>query len=90
MQELPRSSHGPVANRPGTGFVRGQDFGAQDTLIPFVFSRDQAFALEFGHESLRFHALGATLMSGSVPYELVPHTTRPTCSACATSRATTW
>lgn len=64
--------HGPVANRPGTGFVREVKTSARSArLIPFVFSRDQAFALEFGHESLRFHALGSTLMSGAVPYELV-------------------
>lgn len=64
--------HGPVANRPGTGFVREVKTPAKLTrLIPFVFSSDQAYALEFGHLSLRFHALGATVMSGASPYELV-------------------
>lgn len=63
--------HGPVANRPGFGFVRAVKDSARKTrLIPFSYSTTQTMVLEFGHQYLRFHTQGATLMDGSVPYEI--------------------
>lgn len=63
--------HGPVANRPGFGFVRAVKDSARKTrLIPFSYSTTQTMVLEFGHLYLRFHTQGATLMDGSVPYEI--------------------
>jgi len=43
--------HGGTANRPGTNFVSPTALGAarKSRLIPFVFNRDQSYALEFGH-----------------------------------------
>ncbi len=68
--------HGPVVNRPGTKFVQ---HGKIDTkrvrLIPFSFSAAQTMVLEFGHQYLRFHTMGATLMLAGVPYEVAtPYT----------------
>lgn len=59
--------HGPAVNRPGTKFVR--EVGNDDhpvRLIPFVYNVDQTFALEVGHQYIRFHTSGATLLAGTV------------------------
>jgi hypothetical protein len=65
--------HGPVANRPGFGFVRAVKTSTRKTrLIPFSYSTTQTMVLEFGHEYVRFHTLGGTLESSpGVPYEIV-------------------
>lgn len=63
--------HGPVANRPGFGFVRASVHADKRVrLLPFVFSRDQSFALEVGHEYVRFHTQGATLLDTGAPYQV--------------------
>lgn len=63
--------HGPAARRPGFEFVRAAGNSTHPArLIPFVFSADQAVVLEFGHQYIRFHIDGATLLSGGVPYEV--------------------
>lgn len=64
--------HGPVANRPGTQFVRAVKTSSKFTrLIPFSFSTTQTMVLEFGEQYVRFHTNGATLMDGGTPYEVV-------------------
>lgn len=68
---------GPARKRPGTRFVREtKDSAQRSRLIPFEFSADQAFALEFGDEYIRFHAEGGTIESSpGVAYEIVsPYT----------------
>jgi len=63
--------HGPVSNRPGFGFVREVKTSSRKTrLIPFSYSTTQTMVLEFGHEYVRFHTNGATLMNGASPYEV--------------------
>lgn len=63
--------HGPVANRPGTQFVRAVKHSNKVTrLIPFSFSTTQTMVLEFGDQYVRFHTQGATLLDGGVPYEV--------------------
>lgn len=58
--------HGPVANRPGTQFVREVKHSNKVTrLIPFSFSTTQTMVLEFGDKYIRFHTQGATLLAGS-------------------------
>jgi hypothetical protein len=62
---------GPAENRPGLQFVRACKHGNKKaTLIPFSYNSEQTFAIEFGEQYLRFHTLGATLLSGGVPYEI--------------------
>lgn len=47
---------GPAIRRSGTVFVsEAKDSGAQIRLLPFVFSRDQAYVLEFGDGYIRFY-----------------------------------
>lgn len=68
--------HGPVANRPGTRFVREVKTSAKFTrLIGFTYSDEQTMAIEFGDGYFRFHTQGQTLMSGLSPYEIAhPYT----------------
>lgn len=63
--------HGPAARRPGFEFVRAAGDSTHPVrLIPFAFSADQTVVLEFGHQYIRFHINGATLLSGGVPYQI--------------------
>lgn len=63
---------GPAQKRPGTRFVREvKDSSRATRLIPFEFSATQSVALEFGHNYIRFHADGGTILSGGSPYEVV-------------------
>lgn len=63
--------HGPVANRPGFAYVNTAKTPAKRTrVIPFTYSTTQTMVLEFGDQYVRFHTMGATLLSGGVPYEV--------------------
>lgn len=63
--------HGPVANRPGTEFVREVKTNAKRTrLIPFSYSTTQTMVLEFGENYIRFHTNGGTLLLAGNPYEV--------------------
>jgi len=63
--------HGPVTKRPGFAYVNTAGNSAlQVRLIPFAFSATQTMVLEFGHNYIRFHTLGATLISGGSPYQI--------------------
>ncbi len=62
---------GPAQNRPGFAFVREvKDSTKNVRLIPFTYSTTQTMVLELGAGYFRFHTQGATLMNGSVPYEI--------------------
>lgn len=64
---------GGLRRRPGTvyaGEVKdSSDEGA--VLLPFAFSNEQAYAIEFGDEYCRFFALDGQVYSGGSPYEIV-------------------
>ena len=67
--------HGGLVKRPGTRFIReiktssGSNSGAR--LIPFVFSKTQAYILEFGHNYIRFFKdEGIIVSGGTTPYEI--------------------
>ena len=58
--------HGPATRRPGFEFVRAAGNSSYAVrLIPFTFSADQTAVLEFGHQYIRFHIDGGTLLAGS-------------------------
>jgi hypothetical protein len=62
---------GPVENRPGFAFVREvKDSTKKVRLLPFTYSTTQTMVIEMGAGYFRFHTMGATLMNGSVPYEI--------------------
>jgi len=63
--------HGPARKRPGTRFVEEvKDSTKAHRLIPFEFSTEQAYVLEFGNNTLRFYANGGIVLSGSTIYEI--------------------
>jgi hypothetical protein len=60
--------HGPVQNRSGFAFVNeAKDVGHNVRVIPFSFSAEETMVLEFGHEYIRFHTNGATLLETAKP-----------------------
>lgn len=62
---------GPVENRAGFAYVRAvKDSTKKTRLIPFTFSSTQTMVIELGAGYFRFHTMGATLLSGVVPYEV--------------------
>ena len=63
--------HGPASRRPGFEFIRAAGASTNRVrLMPFSFSATQTVVLEFGHQYIRFHIDGATLLSGGVPYSI--------------------
>lgn len=65
--------HGPAVRRTGFEFVRAAgDSTHAVRLIPFTFSASQTAVLEFGHEYIRFHIDGATLLDPGtgLPYQI--------------------
>lgn len=62
---------GPADNRPGFAFVRAvKDSTKKVRLIAFTYSTTQTMVIEVGPGYFRFHTMGATLLSGGVPYEI--------------------
>ena len=48
-------AHGPVTRRPGTEYIAAvKTAGKYTRLIPFEFSEDDSYIIEFGHEYVRF------------------------------------
>lgn len=64
--------HGGAQRRPGTRHIASTKNPTQRArLVPFIFSRDQAYMLEFGNGYIRFYlASGGQILSGGVPYEI--------------------
>lgn len=55
--------NGGAFNRPGTGFVAEvKDSNRTVRLIPFVFSNDQTYVMEFGHNYIRFYDDGGQVL----------------------------
>lgn len=68
--------HGCIIRRSGTIHVTEKkttvDNNDRFRLIPFIYSEDDVFMLEFGHQYVRFYKNGAVI---GAPYELVsPYT----------------
>jgi hypothetical protein len=58
--------HGPAQRRPGFKFINQvKDSTHAVRLIPFAFSADQTVVLEVGHQYIRFHPNGQTLLEAS-------------------------
>lgn len=62
--------HGGARRRRGSRFIAEVKTSAKKArLIPFIFSRDQAFILEFGDQYVRFYTENGQIISGT-PYEI--------------------
>lgn len=58
--------HGPAERRPGFRFInQAGDSTMAVRLIPFAFSATQTVVLEFGHQYVRFHINGQTLLEAN-------------------------
>lgn len=58
--------HGPVQNRPGFTYVNEvKDSSRFTRLIPFSFNTTQTFVIEVGHQYIRWHSFGGTLLESS-------------------------
>lgn len=59
--------HGPAQNRPGFQYIlEAFDSTRKVRVIPFSFNTEQTFVLEFGHQYVRFHTNGATLLEAGL------------------------
>jgi hypothetical protein len=69
--------HGPITRRPGTYFVAEvKTSSAKTRLIPFSFSTEQTYILEFGNQYIRFYKDDGQITSGGSAYEIAsPYTT---------------
>ena len=64
--------HGAAVNRPGTRFIaETKDSTKVSRLIPFQFSTEQAYNIEFGNLYCRFFRNGGQVAVSGVPYEIV-------------------
>ena len=65
--------HGCVMNRPGLQYLATSKYsGAQKSrLIPFVFSDDQSYVMEFSAGSIRVFSAGAAVSVAGVQIDLV-------------------
>lgn len=62
---------GPAVRRAGTRFVAEVKSSANRTwLVRFEFNVTQAYAIEFGHQYIRFFTNHGQLLSSGVPYEI--------------------
>ena len=68
--------HGGATRRPGLRFVAEvKDSSKKVRLIPFQFSTEQAYILEFGDQYIRFYMNQGQIMSEGSPYEIsTPYT----------------
>ena len=69
--------HGGVQKRWGALYhYRAKNYNKRGRLVPFVFSRTQAYMLEFGDGYMRVHVdAGVILSAPSTPYEIAtPYT----------------
>ncbi|GIW60587.1 MAG: hypothetical protein KatS3mg087_1653 [Patescibacteria group bacterium] len=63
--------YGGLIKRPGFRFVNEvKDSTKKVRLIPFRFSQDQAYILEFGHQYIRFYKDEGILQVSGSPYEI--------------------
>ncbi len=55
LENFIATKHGPIVRRPGTRYVASTKNAEKITrLVPFQFSTDQTYALEFGDQYIRF------------------------------------
>lgn len=63
--------YGGVSNRPGTLYIEETKYADKKArLIPFQYSTEQTYVLEFGEYYIRFYRNGARIDSSGSPLEL--------------------
>jgi hypothetical protein len=65
-------AHGGISNRAGLEFIgEAADSTRAVRLIPFQFSTEQSYVLEFGQFTMRVYREGGVILDGPDAYELV-------------------
>jgi len=69
-------AYGGVSNRPGTEYLADvKDHSKKVRLVPFQYSTEQAYILEFGHNYIRVYKDGYQVLSAGNPVEIAtPYT----------------
>ena len=65
--------HGGASNRPGTRVVAETKNSGACRVVPFEYSTEQSYIIEFGHEYCRFYKDDGQIQSGvslETPYEI--------------------
>lgn len=71
MENFLALPHGGARRRGGTRFITEVKNSAHTTrLIPFEYSVDQTYVLEFGDQYIRFYTNGGQVQSGGSAYEI--------------------
>lgn len=71
MRDVVPVEHGGVRRREGTRYVgEVKDSSKTVRLIPFIYSTEASYVLEFGHRYMRVFTNGAQVLSGGSPYEI--------------------
>jgi len=71
MENFIALPHGGAKRRGGTRFINEVKDSTHTTrLIPFEFSVDQTYVLEFGNNYIRFYTNGGQVQSGGSTYEI--------------------
>ena len=71
MENFMALPHGGAKRRGGTRFINEVKNSAHTTrLIPFEYSVDQTYVLEFGNNYIRFYANGGQVQSSGSTYEI--------------------
>jgi len=71
LQNMISRVEGGAERRPGSYFIEEvKDSAAKTRLIPFEFSTEQAYVLEFGNEYMRVYKDYSRVPDGGVPYEI--------------------
>ena len=71
MENFMALPHGGAKRRGGTRFINEVKNSAHTTrLIPFEYSVDQTYVLEFGNNYIRFYTNGGQVQASSAAYEI--------------------
>lgn len=71
MQNFLPTVAGPAVRRGGTRYLNPTKSNGAVQLVPFIFSAQQSYVLEFGDAYLRFWVNRGQLLSSGTPYEVV-------------------
>jgi len=72
LENMLSFTFGGTFRRPGTAFAAEvKDSSASTRIIPFQFSTEQTYIIEFGDLYMRFYKDNGQILDGGLPYEIV-------------------
>lgn len=71
LENMILMTQGGITSRPGTQYIATAKQSANAVrLVPFIFSMQDTYVLEFGNQYIRFYKNGAQLQKGGSAYEI--------------------